>query len=164
MSAPLGYFLTWTTYGTWLPGDQRGWVDKHDAGTGVPYHEPDPIREAAARARMSEEPVILDMSARRAVEAAVRETCSFRSWTVRGLSVRSNHVHVVVSAGDVPPGKVMKVLKSHATRALNLLYPSLGRKHWWTEDGSRQYLNDEDSLFAAIRYAESQDTSWMKNL
>jgi len=23
---PLAYFLTWTTYGTWLPGDERGWV------------------------------------------------------------------------------------------------------------------------------------------
>jgi hypothetical protein len=21
---PLAYFLTWTTYGTWLPGDERG--------------------------------------------------------------------------------------------------------------------------------------------
>jgi hypothetical protein len=25
---PLAYFLTWTTYGSWLPGDQRGWVAK----------------------------------------------------------------------------------------------------------------------------------------
>ena len=25
---PLAYFLTWTTYGTWLPGDERGWNRK----------------------------------------------------------------------------------------------------------------------------------------
>ena len=25
---PLAYFLTWTTYGTWLPGDERGWSRK----------------------------------------------------------------------------------------------------------------------------------------
>ena len=25
---PLAYFLTWTTYGTWLPGDERGWVKR----------------------------------------------------------------------------------------------------------------------------------------
>ena len=24
---PLAYFLTWPTYGTWLPGDERGWVE-----------------------------------------------------------------------------------------------------------------------------------------
>jgi hypothetical protein len=27
MSDPLAYFLTWVTYGTWLPGDDRGWVE-----------------------------------------------------------------------------------------------------------------------------------------
>jgi hypothetical protein len=28
MADPLAYFLTWTTYGTWLPGDERGWVER----------------------------------------------------------------------------------------------------------------------------------------
>jgi hypothetical protein len=27
LPAPLAYFITWGTYGTWLPGDQRGWVE-----------------------------------------------------------------------------------------------------------------------------------------
>jgi len=27
----MAYFITWTTYGTWLPGDERCWVDKHTA-------------------------------------------------------------------------------------------------------------------------------------
>ncbi len=27
MDDPIGYFLTWVTYGTWLPGDARGWVE-----------------------------------------------------------------------------------------------------------------------------------------
>ena len=26
MDDPIGYFLTWSTYGTWLPGDATGWV------------------------------------------------------------------------------------------------------------------------------------------
>jgi hypothetical protein len=31
MDDPIGYFLTWVTYGTWLPGDPRGWVEfRHD--------------------------------------------------------------------------------------------------------------------------------------
>jgi hypothetical protein len=28
MADPLAYFLTWTTYGTWLPGDERGWCKR----------------------------------------------------------------------------------------------------------------------------------------
>jgi hypothetical protein len=26
-SGPMAFFLTWTTYGSWLPGDDRGWCD-----------------------------------------------------------------------------------------------------------------------------------------
>ncbi len=28
MENPLAYFLTWTTHGSWLIGDNRNWVDK----------------------------------------------------------------------------------------------------------------------------------------
>jgi len=28
MSDPLAYFITLTTYGTWLPGDDLGWVNE----------------------------------------------------------------------------------------------------------------------------------------
>jgi hypothetical protein len=68
-------------------------------------------------------------------------------------------VHVVVSCGDVAPATVMKVLKSYGSRALNRL---LGRRsRWWTDHGSKRYLNDEKSLAAAIRYVRSQDISWL---
>jgi hypothetical protein len=26
MSKIIGYMVTWTTYGSWLPGDERGYV------------------------------------------------------------------------------------------------------------------------------------------
>jgi hypothetical protein len=28
MDDPLALFLTWTTSGSWLPGDERGWAEK----------------------------------------------------------------------------------------------------------------------------------------
>ena len=28
LSAIVGIMVTWTTYGTWLPGDARGYVEK----------------------------------------------------------------------------------------------------------------------------------------
>jgi REP element-mobilizing transposase RayT len=230
MAPPLAYFLTWTTYGTWLPGDARGWVDKQQSGPEVPYQAPDPQRERAAKARMKESPVILTPRAREVVEAALRETCSYRGWTVHALSVRTNHVHIVVTAPDLTPGWVMRTLKAYATRALNRLEgaaetapacqrglveatptpalqrglveatptpacqrglveatptpalqrglveatpapacqrglveascdrgaPSPKRQRWWTEDGSKRYINDERSLAAAVHYVNHQ--------
>ena len=51
---PLAYFLTWTTYGSWLPGDERGWVD----GRGG-MHLAEPSRAVAARRSMKEAAVFL---------------------------------------------------------------------------------------------------------
>src|SRR5688500_14303497 len=90
----LAYHLTWTTYGTWLPGDQRGWVER-----GVPViRDADPDREQAARERMAEAPVILTEAQRQIVEQTIRDHCRIRGWTLHALNVRTNHVHVVVTA------------------------------------------------------------------
>ena len=46
---PLAYYLTWTTYGLWLPGDERGWVAKPGQ-----FRAPDAKRKEAAQQRMTE--------------------------------------------------------------------------------------------------------------
>ena len=59
MPNPLGFFLTWTTYGTWLPGDERGWVRR---GGGL--QAANPARKKAAQERMTESPCTLDIEQR----------------------------------------------------------------------------------------------------
>ena len=46
---PLAYFLTWPTYGTWLPGDERGWVEYRHG-----WQLPDPARKREAQARLTD--------------------------------------------------------------------------------------------------------------
>lgn len=48
----LAYHITWTTCGTWLPGDARGWVKWGEAGVKAP----DPERERAAQEYMGKRP------------------------------------------------------------------------------------------------------------
>ena len=55
MPEPVGFLLTWTTYGTWLPGDERGWIKR---GQGVKL--PDPVLRDDAAARMTEPACMLD--------------------------------------------------------------------------------------------------------
>ena len=163
MAEILAYFLTWTTYGTWLPGDQRGWVNRHrDHGEVV--EPPSAPLEAHARNILQGPPVMLDERMRRAVSVAIQDRCDALGWAVRAIEVRSNHVHVVVRAADVSPGKVMGLLRGSATRALNSVNAAAQRDRWWTRRGSKRVLNSEVSLEAAIRYVRSQDTSWMKRL
>jgi hypothetical protein len=53
MDSPLAFHLTWTTFGTWLHGAQRGWVEK-----GVfEIQQGDPEREELARKKMRDSEV-----------------------------------------------------------------------------------------------------------
>jgi REP element-mobilizing transposase RayT len=149
---PLGYFLTWVTYGTWLPGDSRGWIEYQHG-----WQLPDPIRELEARARMTEDACLLTLEQRRSVEIQIAETCVHRGWVLHVVNCRSNHVHVIVSANVDDPKKIRIDLKAWATRSLKKT-SSQERESWWAERGSIRYLNNEDSLQAAILYVrDGQD-------
>jgi REP element-mobilizing transposase RayT len=149
---PIGYFLTWVTYGTWLPGDSRGWVEYRRG-----WQLPDPILELEAKARMTEDACVLTREQRRAVEAQIAETCAHRGWKLRAVNCRSNHVHVVVTAEVTSPKKIRIDLKAWATRSLNEKFDS-SRENWWAERGSIRYLNTDDELEAAILYVlDGQD-------
>lgn len=73
MDEPLAYFLTWTTYGSWLPGDERGWVDKPGQ-----IREPDADRREAARRLMTEDELTLDNAQRSIVESTIEDHCRIR--------------------------------------------------------------------------------------
>ena len=151
MDAPLAYFLTWTTYGSWLPGDERGWVDKPGE-----FRAPDGQRQQTAQRRMTEPAVTLDVEQRRIVEDTIAEHCRIRGWQLHAVAARTQHVHVVVSAPGRTPDDVMDQFKAWCTRKLKERERSLGskvvRQNWWTQGGSKRWLNDTRSLEAAVRY------------
>jgi hypothetical protein len=149
---PLAYFITWTTYGTWLPGDERGWR-KH--GSYV-VEAPDPaLRETASRA-MTGEPVVLSDTQRDAVDAVIVRHCAIRGWVLHARNVRSNHVHVVVSAGIA--GDVVRAqLKAWCSRRLSEQAGMIGagkngQARWFSERGDVAYIDDDDQLRDATTY------------
>lgn len=143
--SPIAFFLTWVTYGTWLPGDARGWVEyKHG------WQLPNTNLEADCDSRMSEDAIRLTNDQRCAVEAQIKETCRHRDWVLHAVNCRSNHVHVLVSAVNTLPKKVRLDLKAYATRCLNTLDPSRG--NWWAERGSIRWVYTDNDLEAATIY------------
>ncbi len=151
--APIAYFLTWTTYGSWLPGDSRGYVDRHRTH-GEIIDAPDPRLQGFARKLLVGDEIVLDGPMRRLVREAILEAVSYHGWAVHALQVRSNHVHIVISAADVSPGKVMGTLKARASRALN---DERIRRNWWTREGSKKNVFTEKELSAAIEYVQGHE-------
>ncbi len=150
MTAPLAYLITWTTHGTWLPGEDRGWVQYGVAGV----QASNPARKELARQRLDAPPVILDAEQRALVESTIRAHCAFRLWTLLAVNVRSNHVHVVVTA-DAEPAKVMDQFKAWCSRRLNER-AGTPPERWWTRHGSTKWINDEGYLRNAIRYVQER--------
>jgi hypothetical protein len=150
---PLAYFLTWTTYGTWLPGDERGWVERPGQ-----FQPPNPALEAAARSLLKEPPCVLAPQQRRLVEETIAKHCAIRGWHLHVVNCRTNHVHVVVTA-NAPPKVVRDQFKAWCTRRLKEQQRAANadpsqpvRLHWWTEGGSERWLNDQQSLLERIEY------------
>ena len=71
MSDPLAYHITWTTYGTWLPGDSRGWVKSKAPG----IQAPNARVEEGARGKLDQTPVMLTEEERQIVEQTIRRHC-----------------------------------------------------------------------------------------
>lgn len=154
----LGYFITFRCYGTWLHGDARGSVDDTHNIRGTEMLPADPRREAAERARMAHSPQSLDQARRSLVEATIREACEYRNWLLTAINVRSNHVHVVVTADDIAPEEVMRVMKARASRRLREGGLLAKHERLWSEHGSTIYLWTEAQVSAAIWYVtEGQD-------
>ena len=146
--------ITWTTYGTWLPGDACGWVQWGQRG----IKPPDPQRERDAIQRMVESPVLLTEEQRALVEQTVRDHCRIRGWVLHAVNARTNHIHVVVTA-DRDPQDVMNQLKAWCSRKLSdaaglvgTVAKKAGRRHWFTEGGNKELIDSEEYLNNAIHY------------
>ncbi len=149
---PLAYLITFRSYGTWLHGDERGSIDRFHNRYKSPYIDPNATWQRHNAQVLQGEPVVLDASQRRSVEAAIRETCTFRHWHLHAVNARTNHVHVVVSIGLIKPERALTAFKANATRQMREDGCWVGDQSPWAEKGSKRYLWNERSVARAIDY------------
>lgn len=153
-----GYFLTWHTYGTWLHGEAAGSVDRAHNAFGTPRLTMDRARSQRTQHLMTDPPLVLSQMGRLLVDNVMRQHCRIREWDLRALSVRSNHVHVVIADPIVDPEIIVKQLKDWGTRKLRSMGIVGPRRRVWEDHGSTIYLFEPGSLEAKVRYVlEMQD-------
>ena len=153
IDAPLGFFITWTVYGTFLQGDERWWR-KGRFGT-LP---PQPLLQQWHRDRLKYDVVPLSVEHRKIVEDEIRMHCEHRQWRLWIANPRTNHVHVVVTATGYSGKSVRDQLKANCTRGLRQQDRQFVDRPVWTVGGDWQCLNSDDDVEQAILYAgEAQD-------
>ena len=148
---PIAYLITFRTYGTWLPGDERGTINKEHNKYGGPRARPNIILEQQSASLLKSKSFMMNAGARQAVDAAIREVCIHRKLKLYALNVRTNHVHAVTSA-QISSDKILLDLKAYSTRRL--------RRNWlwkydhspWVDKGSKRNLWNEDHIYHAADY------------
>ena len=148
---PLAYLISFRTYGTWLHGDQRGSIDRFHNHYGSPYLAPNSDWHRYNRGLLKIQPVILTAIQRKSIEAAIRQTCEVRKWSLPALNARTNHVHSVVTANCCAK-LVLNAFKANATRQLrgDGLWPHTFSP--WADKGSNRRLWNEKSVIRAVNY------------
>ena len=147
----LAYFITFTTYGTWLHGSAKGSVDNEHNVYGAPLVETDAERERHEREAMVQPPYVMSSAEREIVCQAIVELARDRGWQLWAVHVRTNQVHVVVSA-DRDPGRIMSDMKARASRNLTKAGFDNAERRRWTRHGSTLHLFREDEVEARIHY------------
>jgi REP element-mobilizing transposase RayT len=166
------WLLTTTFYGTWLPGDVRGFVSRvrdqrpdepaspsrreHDA-PGTPYDADLAGLRRAAEEQMKGEPIWINEQQAFALLAQFQETATHRRWELVAVAIMANHLHIVVGVpGDPDPKKVLGDFKAYGSRPLNAGWGRPPSDTWWTVGGSTRKLANEQAVRAAIQYLRDQ--------
>ena len=150
---PLGYLITFRTYGTWLHGDDRGSIDRHNNRYGAPLVMPNQRWLAYNKTQLKHGPVQLTRKQRALIKESIERTCDVLGWRLYKINVRTNHVHAVVGAA-CGPSRVLNALKSHARRYLREGGQWSSSNSPWADRGSKRYLWTELHLQRAIDYIE----------
>jgi len=160
------WFLTWTTYGTWLPGSERGFVGevRDESGQFVNFNEPGTLPAMpnaallnSAERNLKSKPILLERLQATALLDQFQETCRIRGWLLIAAGIMKSHIHLVVGVpGDPDPEKVLGDLKAYGSRKLNRQMSRPESGTWWTVRGSKRKLPDDRAIEAAVNYIRNQ--------
>jgi hypothetical protein len=131
-------FVTTTSYGSWLPGDPRGYVER---GEMLPRAA---NLEAYAKQRLASEVVVFTRKERQALFRALAAASSEFAYHLSDATIEATHVHWIV-AHDDPIAAMVGRLKARMRQ-------TLGRGRIWTRGYSARRLPTARALESARTY------------
>lgn len=141
----VGYMVTWTTYGTWLQGDKRGYVKK-----GVTLKGNDRL-ELANEDLQKHDAIILTFAERDIVSKAIIAEAKKIGQTIEAIAVRSNHVHIAARPCKESIEQIVSRYKNISRMALNR------KERIWTHGFDKQFCFSEQDFRQRIEYVEQHN-------
>jgi REP element-mobilizing transposase RayT len=136
----VGYMVTWTTYGTWLQGDRRGFVKD-----GKTLDGNEKLKRANEKLQ-KHEPIILTFSERSIILKAIIAEVQRIGHNIEAIAVCSNHVHIAAR----PCKETIELIVS---RYKNISRTALNRKERiWTRGFDKQFCFSEQDFKQRVEY------------
>ena len=146
MRSALATMFTLTTYGTWLRGDARGWVDD------AIVFPPNPTLESFDRGQLKHAPFYFDADSRPGIGQAMGESLIQRlNLDIYALCVQSWHCHFVVGSSEHDDAAIAKCAKDAVRWHLRVD----GRI--WGTGYDRRYCFDDRAVHSRITYVEKHN-------
>lgn len=143
-------FVTTTSYGSWLPGDLRGFV-RH--GITLPG---DPTLLQLSRQLMTSSTVYFSATESDRLFESLQAACGEFEYRLSDVAVESWHVHWILAHGDDRIEKVIGRLKTRMRQAI-------ARGRIWTEGYCAEPLFDALAIEQARDYVARHDGCRMAN-
>ncbi len=144
------HLITWTTYGTWLPGDPRGYGTLDAKQT---FRGDDQKLHQWAEDHLARESIRLGATGLKIVAGVLRELFAADQRLIVA-AVAPVHCHLVA---DIPRDELSRSMNSVKGRTSHAL-GSIGLKgRTWSRRYHAQLLRDGDALDNAIAYVRSHD-------
>jgi REP element-mobilizing transposase RayT len=148
MAKTLGYLLTWTTYGTWLQGDQRGYVKD-----GVTFLA-NPSLQQANRQLQAQDTILLTKPQQQIVREAILKEAQSLKQQIYALAVKSTHIHIVAEYIPKPISAVVAYYKKAGRMALK----THGHNgELWTKGYDKRFCFDSTALEQKIKYVQNHN-------
>ena len=138
--------VTWTTYGSWLPGDERGYVQDGQIRPG------DVTIFQASKRRQKSQTVRLTKTERQIVHRAILTEAQTIGHQIEACAVFSNHVHVVATPHSQSIEDIVARYKSVTTRAL---WQHGRRGRIWTKGYDKRFCFSKEELSRRIQYVKN---------
>ena len=135
----LATMFTTTTFGTWLPGDLRGYVED---GVVLPG---DPALIDHARMLMADRAVYLSHAEQRTAFESLRAACAEFGYRLLAASVESWHLHALLDHSHDEAPKTIARLKTRIRQTLD-------RGRIWTAGYDKRYCFTESQVQTRINY------------
>ncbi len=146
MRKTIGYMITFTTYGTWLQGDNRGYVKN-----GQILKKNYKLKESNKQ-NLKTNPVRLTVEQKKIVYQAILEKAKQIGQKIPALYVATNHVHIVA---EYIPKPIYIIARHYKICGEQALKTRGFADKVWTKGFDRRFCYSQEELDGRVKYVNS---------